>query len=124
MTQHELLSFIDGLRGFVERSAVDAGPGPWCWPTWELLLGNLEYNRVFWGPRWHNEFGDTIKTLRRKGWVAEGPCTLHCHARHVRITDEGFEALGVMNKQGCSGHMRVKRRSKCHAKFKFTPQAA
>ena len=36
MTQHELLAFMRGLHDHVERSL--SKPGPWCWPTRELLL--------------------------------------------------------------------------------------
>lgn len=119
MTQHELLSFIDSLHGYVERSV--SNKGPWCWPTYELLLDNLKLNRNLWGSRLADEFGDVFRTLQRKHWVAVGPCTVsasrsdvRCHARHISLTTAGLEALRLMNEGGCEGHIHVKRREQCH----------
>lgn len=122
MTQHELLAFIKGLHDHVERSL--SNPGPWCWPTRELLLDNLDANAALWGPRWRSEHGDTELTLRRKQWLAEGPCQEHCHAKHVRLTEAGLKALHLMDEQGCGGHIHVKRRERCHAKFRFRRKRA
>ena len=38
---------------------------------------------------------------------------------HVRLTEAGLEALRMMDEQGCAGHVHVKRRERCHAKFRF-----
>lgn len=117
MTQHELLVFVTGLHDHIERSV--SSPGPWCWPTRELLVENLSANKHLWGPHWGNEFNDTLKTLKRKHWVSEGGCQSHCHALHVQVTAAGAEALRLMDEFGCEGHIHVKRRTRCHDKFHF-----
>jgi hypothetical protein len=118
MTQHELLAFVDGLRRHVETQV--SNPGPWCWPTRELLVENLKANAKLWGPGLiSGEFPDTLRTLKAKDWAAEAPCSPHCHANHVSLSEAGLEALRLMNERGCAGHIHVKRRERCHAKFRF-----
>src|SRR5208282_2449040 len=117
MTQHELLAFVKGLHDHVER--LLSYPGPWCWPLRELLVDNLKANARLWGPGLiSGEFPDTLRTLKVKQWLVEGPCQDHCHANHVSLTASGLEALRQMDEQGCKGHIHVKRRERCHAKFR------
>jgi hypothetical protein len=118
LTQHELLAFVDGLRRTVEKQVVKAGS--WCWPTRELLVENLNLNAKLWGPGLiSGEFPDTLRTLKAKDWATEGPCSPQCHADHVSLTEAGLEALRLMDERGCAGHIHVKRRKRCHAKFRF-----
>jgi hypothetical protein len=113
MTQHELLAFVSGLHDHIAASI--SNPGPWCWPTRELLIENLNLNRHLWGPRLiTGEFPDALATLLRKHWMVAGPCEPHCHATHIRVTEAGLEALRLMDEQGCRSHIHVKRREKCH----------
>jgi hypothetical protein len=123
MTQHELLAFVDGLRRHVETEI--SNPGPWCWPTRELLVENLKANAKLWGPGLiSGEFPDTLRTLKAKEWAAEAPCSPNCHANHVSLTEAGLEALRLMDERGCAGHIHVKRRERCHAKFRFRRKRA
>jgi hypothetical protein len=115
MTQHELLSFVDFLHKEMQRR------GLMVWPTREILLDNLELNRGCWGPRWRNEFGDTRRTLQRKRWIVEESCSPDCHAIHVCLTSDGQNALQLMNRDPsmCRGHIHVKRRTRCHTRFRY-----
>jgi hypothetical protein len=123
MTQHELLAFVDGLRRHVETEI--SNPGPWCWPTRELLVENLKANAKLWGPGLiSGEFPHTLRTLKAKEWAAEAPCSPNCHANHVSLTEAGLEALRLMDERGCVGHIHVKRRERCHAKFRFRRKLA
>lgn len=112
MTQHELLAFVSGLHDHIVASV--SNPGPWCWPTRELLLENFHLNHDVFGPAVATVWNDPRKTLMRKGWLVLGPCDRHCHATHVRITDEGLEALRHMDAHGCEGHYIRNRRERCH----------
>ena len=118
-------SIIDWVfDGTMETFAVSGDGRSRTYPTRELLLDNLDANAALWGPRWRSEHGDTELTLRRKQWLAEGPCQEHCHAKHVRLTEAGLKALYLMDEQGCGGHIHVKRRERCHAKFRFRRKRA
>jgi hypothetical protein len=124
MTQHEFLTFVAGLHEHVEQSL--SNPGPWCWPTRELLLDNLNSNRQHFSdsPRpMSAHLAHMLRTLRAKGWVVADGCTEHCHASHVRITLDGLEALRLMDELGCGEVLRQGAPKHCehvpHAQFRF-----
>lgn len=104
MTAHELLAFLDSMHSFMEETV--AKPGPWCWPERDLLRENLliPENRRFWGPKVSAELHSTLSTLKAKHWAVEEGCVEHCHARHVKLTATGMEALKLMNEEGCERH--------------------
>lgn len=118
MTMHEALRVLDGLHGLFERSV--SNPGPWCWPTRELVAANLRRNREAF-PRDKdptNSFARQLSIARRRHWIAAGPCQSHCHAEHLTLTAAGREALRMMNEQGCGPHCHVHRETKLHLERK------
>lgn len=101
MTMLECLDFVNQLHDYIERQ-VDR-PGPWCWPTRELVNKNLNANKAAF-PRDKylvNSFGDQLRIAKRKGWAVVGGCKDHCHADHVRLTGLGQDMLALMKDQGC-----------------------
>lgn len=101
MTMLECLDFISQLHDWVEKQ-VDR-PGPWCWPTRDVVNLNLNRNRAAF-PRDKylvDSFGRVLRIARARGWVAVGGCQSHCHADHVRLTTVGQEMLALMKEQGC-----------------------
>lgn len=96
MTIHECLRFIQGLHDYVAKS-VDH-PGPWCWPTRELLAANVRLNREHFTP---DDMRNQMGRARARGWLVEAPCQSHCHARHVSLTGVGLAALALMDERGC-----------------------
>lgn len=123
MTQHELLSFVDFLRREMQKEGWPAD----VWPTREVVLDNLTFNRDRWGPHWGNEYRDTRRTLLRKQWLLEEACSPSCHAVHVRLTAAGIEALRLMDADpdACRRtHIHVKRRDRCHANFRYQKRKA
>ena len=97
MHMHELLWVVKGLHDFSERAAENKGP--WLWPTFELLSENVRANREVMNPEgWRGR----LHVARERGLVVIGPCTGHCHARHIIVTALGAARLALMNQQGCS----------------------
>lgn len=99
MKMHETLYFIQGLHDFIEVGA--ANKGDWCWPTRELLAENIDANVGVLGQNAGPDIRRQMGIARRRGWIAEGGCVPHCHAKHVRLTAAGREALRLMNESGC-----------------------
>lgn len=119
MTIHECLLFIKGLHDFTERSV--SNKGPWCWPTRELLAGNVALNREFFGRNADADMRYQMAVARRRGWLVEGACQSHCHAQHVRLTGAGAEALRLMDELGCQ-HEKI--RECVRSGFKLQRKAA
>lgn len=99
MKMHETLYFIQGLHDFIAASA--SNKGEWCWPTRELLAENIDENVEVLGKNARADIRRQMGIARRRGWLIEGGCVAHCHARHVRLTSTGREALRLMNESGC-----------------------
>jgi hypothetical protein len=101
MTMHESLKFLDALRAHLEKNASE--PGPWCWPTRDVVNRTLLLNRKAF-PR-DAKPGDSFKRqlgiALRQHWIAAGGCQPGCHAQHLSLTAAGQEALKLMNEQGC-----------------------
>jgi len=118
MTMHETLRFLDALHGHLERSV--SNPGPWCWPTRELVARNLRLNRKAFprdtSPK--DSFNRQLSIALRRHWIAAGPCQPHCHAQHLTLTAGGQEALALMNEQGCGPQCHVHREMKLHLERK------
>lgn len=116
MTMLECLDFVNQLHDYIE-SRVDR-PGPWCWPTRDLVNENLKANRDNF-PRDKylvDSFGRVLRIARARGWVAVGGCSNHCHADHVRLTGVGQDMLCLMKQQGCE--------SGDHIEYRFTRKVA
>lgn len=106
MYMHDTLYFLNALHAFIEASVDNRGP--WCWPTRELASFNLRRNRMVF-PRDNNlrqAFNRCVADAKLRGWIVEGPCAAHCHARHLSLTALGKEALDNMNLYGCKGDPR------------------
>lgn len=103
MRMHETLYLIQGLHDFIAREV--ANKGDWCWPTRELLAENLAANKAVLGTE--SGFREQLSLARRRGWLSEGPCQSHCHARHVRLTASGMEMLRLLDEAGCCPSCRV-----------------
>jgi hypothetical protein len=118
MTMHEALNFLDLLHNHIEHSV--SNPGPWCWPTRQLVHYNLGLNRSCFprDKRVYDSFNRQFKIARSRHWTDVGPCASHCHAEHLRLTDLGAEALRVMNEQGCGAHCHQHRETKLHLQRK------
>ena len=118
MTMHETLKFLDALHAHLERSV--SNPGPWCWPTRELVAGNLRLNRKAFprdtSPK--DSFNRQLSIALRRHWIASGPCQPHCHAQHLTLTAAGQEALALMNEQGCGPQCHQHRETKLHLERK------
>lgn len=118
MTMHEALQFLDALHAHMEHSL--SNPGPWCWPTRELVAYNLRLNRKQY-PRDKDvthSFTRNVAIAKERHWISEGPCGHHCHANHLRLTTAGVEALRLMNKEGCGPHCQQHRETKLHLQRK------
>lgn len=104
MTMHETLNFIDALHRCIEHNVSNLGP--WCWPTRELANYNLRLNRDAFprDRRLKESFDKQVSIAARRHWIADAPCSAHCHARHLTLTAVGQEALRLMNEQGCGPH--------------------
>lgn len=121
MTMHETLFFVDDLRRFMEREV--SNPGPWCWPTRELVSVNLRKNQdVFPRDRdyrsLHAAFNRQVDIAKARHWLTDEGCQPHCHARHLRLTAAGAEALRLMNEQGCGPQCSQHREIKLHLERK------
>jgi hypothetical protein len=114
MTMHEALNFLDALHGYLERNV--SNPGPWCWPTRELVAQNLRLNRKAFprDARPTDSFKRQLNIALERHWIASGPCQSHCHAQHLSLTAAGQEALVSMNEHGCGPHCGNHRDKKLH----------
>ena len=97
MRMHEFLWIVQGLHDFSERAAENKGQ--WLWPTMELLSENIYANREVVAP---GGFRRRLYEARECGWLTVGPCTGHCHARHIIVTSLGAAHLAAMTQQGCT----------------------
>jgi hypothetical protein len=96
MTTHETLWVLKAVHDHVVGNV--SNPGPWCWPTFELLSSNIRANRhLLHVPGWRSRLAEA----EARGWVVRQPCTPHCHARHVVLSAAGEAVLARMNAQGC-----------------------
>lgn len=101
MTAHEALLFISHVHDVAEARLDKTGP--WCWPLRQTLLHNVRRHRDwFGGTKPSAELVTQLTRLRAHGYIIEGPCQSHCHARHVTITPAGADALKRWNESGCS----------------------
>lgn len=99
MKMHEVLWLISEVHD--HTAAAVSNKGDWCWPTRELLAENVMLNRdLFPGS---DDVRKQIQRARERGWIVEGGCSPHCHARHLKLTTVGQEALKLMNEGGCGG---------------------
>jgi hypothetical protein len=106
VTQHEVLSFLEGLHEYMKRVS---GKPSIPWPTREILRDNVWLNRQIWGRTWQAQYAAAVTEARRRGWIVAGPgegCSVHCHAEHFRVTAEGAQALRLMNEDpaACAAH--------------------
>jgi hypothetical protein len=135
MKMHEALYSIKGLHDSLELEV--ANKGEWCWPTRELLAENVNANLKVLGKNARADIRRQMGIARRRGWLVEGPCVPHCHARQVRLTTSGAEALRLMNEAVCGccstcrvpemreAEVRVKRDRECQtSSVKFKRRAA
>jgi hypothetical protein len=100
MTMHETLGFVGRLHDWMADELKN--PGPWCWPTRELLSANLRLNRHLFSGEVVTSNGTNLTTAKRRGWILDGGCGSHCHARHITLTANGLEVLKLMDESGCS----------------------
>lgn len=94
MTMHEALFFVADFHRFLGEP----------WPTTEQVGVNLRLNREAF-PRDKNvndSFYRQIRIARARHYVVVDPCGPECHAKHVRLTAVGEQALAWMNEHGCS----------------------
>lgn len=101
MTMHDALFFLNWLHREIGKQGSYTERG--SWPTREIVVRNLDGNHDFF-PRdnhvrqaFDRQFGIALS----RHWTAEGPCSKHCHAKHLWITETGKAILAMMNQEGC-----------------------
>lgn len=99
MRMHETLFFIQGLHDYFE--SIGAGEGDGSWPVREHLAENIAANIDVVGKNALPDLRRQMAIARGRGWMVEERCNPDCHARHVRLTATGREALRLMNELGC-----------------------
>jgi hypothetical protein len=103
MTMHEALYFLNALRIELEESGHYRGIG--AWPTRELCVLNLKANRAVFTHDLNPvvSFRRNLQIAKQRHWMAEESCGRDCHAKHLRLTSLGLEALTLLNENGCFG---------------------
>lgn len=110
MTQHEALSFISGMQLYMRSRGIKPPP------TWEFARVQIGHNWELIADSPHlalNSFRRVVGALCRRGYAALGPCSEGCHAKHVWLTEKGWQALKLLDRDGCAGCLHLDRREQC-----------